>query len=201
MVAGIVLQAFATPKPSHWTATWYSVIYDPKSLFQLSTGQWHHSSHHFRWHLVFIGEMFGLWAAACPWSPILLTLNIQSWCWLDNSQHCGTHGWFFHSISGKFHKPPSTLDDPFQSLTQTTQLWFYCGCAVTVTSTTIHIGNLERCLDTFDQIMYIWSWIFFHFISGATLKASLYFLSNSKKLVLEYNYEYLSSGRLILRVC
>jgi hypothetical protein len=26
MLAGIVLQAFATPKPSHWTATWYIML-------------------------------------------------------------------------------------------------------------------------------------------------------------------------------
>jgi hypothetical protein len=31
MLADIVLQAFATPKPSHRTATWYSVIHRPKS--------------------------------------------------------------------------------------------------------------------------------------------------------------------------
>jgi hypothetical protein len=31
MLAGILLQAFATPKPSHRTAIWYSGIHDPKS--------------------------------------------------------------------------------------------------------------------------------------------------------------------------
>jgi hypothetical protein len=31
MLAGIVLQAFATPKPSHWIITWYSMIHYPKS--------------------------------------------------------------------------------------------------------------------------------------------------------------------------
>jgi hypothetical protein len=40
--------------------------------FQLSTVQWHHSLHHFRRHLAFTGEIFGLWAAALPWNPIPL---------------------------------------------------------------------------------------------------------------------------------
>jgi hypothetical protein len=31
MLAGIVLQAFATPKPTHRTATWYSVTHHPKT--------------------------------------------------------------------------------------------------------------------------------------------------------------------------
>jgi hypothetical protein len=31
MLAGVVLQVFTTPKPSHQTATWYSVIHHPKS--------------------------------------------------------------------------------------------------------------------------------------------------------------------------
>jgi hypothetical protein len=35
-----------------------------------STVQWHHSLHHFRWHLMFTDEMFGFWAAARPWNPI-----------------------------------------------------------------------------------------------------------------------------------
>jgi hypothetical protein len=40
--------------------------------FQLSTVQWHRSLYHFRQHLAFTGEIFGLWTAACPWNPIPL---------------------------------------------------------------------------------------------------------------------------------
>jgi hypothetical protein len=67
MLSGIVLQAFATPKPSHRTAT------SPKiTRFQLPTVQWRRSLHHFRRRLAFTGEMFALWAAAHPWNPIPL---------------------------------------------------------------------------------------------------------------------------------
>jgi hypothetical protein len=39
MLAGIVLQAFATPKPSHRTSAWYSVIHHPKTRrFELPNG-------------------------------------------------------------------------------------------------------------------------------------------------------------------
>jgi hypothetical protein len=72
MLAGIVLQAFATPKPSQRTATWYSVIHHSKSHLNLSTVQWCRSLHSFRRRLTFTGEMFGLWAAASPWNPIPL---------------------------------------------------------------------------------------------------------------------------------
>jgi hypothetical protein len=98
MLADIVLQAFATPKPSHRTATRYSVIQHPKShdsSCPLSNGATLYStlggaymrvgpqSGHctgtitdvlcFRWRLAFSGEIFGLWAAARPW--ILIPLN------------------------------------------------------------------------------------------------------------------------------
>jgi hypothetical protein len=73
MLAVIVLQAFATPKPFCRTATCYSVIHHPKShVSNLSTVQWRRSLHHFRRRLEVTGEIFGLWAAALPWNPIPL---------------------------------------------------------------------------------------------------------------------------------
>jgi hypothetical protein len=56
--------------------------------FQLSTVQWHHSLHHFRQHLVFTGEIFGLWAAARPWNPIPL-----------NSRHSHGAAWTIRSTA------------------------------------------------------------------------------------------------------
>jgi hypothetical protein len=40
--------------------------------FQLSTVPWRCSLHHFMRRLASAGEMFGLWAAACPWNSIPL---------------------------------------------------------------------------------------------------------------------------------
>jgi hypothetical protein len=69
MLASTVLQALATPKPSHRTATWYSVIHHPTSHVSNCSLS---SVHHFRWCLAFTGKMFDLWTAARPWYPIPL---------------------------------------------------------------------------------------------------------------------------------
>jgi hypothetical protein len=85
MLAGIVLLAYITPKASHQTTTWYSMIHLPKShilncplssgiaLYTTSGGK--QSSH--AKYLVY-GQLLA------HGTPFLLTLDAQSWCWLDN---------------------------------------------------------------------------------------------------------------------
>jgi hypothetical protein len=112
MLAGIVLQAFATPKPSHRTATWYSVIHDPKSHISscpLSSG--------IALYTTLVGEMFGLWAAARLWNPIPFHSRCTVIVLAGQFVALQTHGWLFHPISSKFHElPSSTLSGPCWSL-------------------------------------------------------------------------------------
>jgi hypothetical protein len=147
MLAGIVLQASATPKPSHRTATRYSAIHHSQlTRFQLSTVQWHHSLHHFRRCLVCTGEIFGLWAAAHPCNTI--PLNSRHTVMVLAGQFVSTAELTIVSLD-IWRVSQTTFFNARWSLSVIKNGLPGCGCAFTfplhIMSPTTDLGNLRSC--------------------------------------------------------